>query len=93
MTDVTVPMDSSDGASAVLAIRSHAIQNILPHMVTAGIITIGLAVPKRSLVICGTAIPTNAIGPANAVTHADSILASVISIILNIFILIPMLFA
>lgn len=46
MTDVTVPMDSSDGASAVLAIRSHAIQNILPHMVTAGIITIGLAVPK-----------------------------------------------
>ena len=44
-----------------------------------GIITIGFDVPNAFLVRNGTAIPTKEIGPANAVTLADSTLESRIS--------------
>ena len=90
---VTVPIDNSDGASIVLAIKSQNIQNTEPHKKHAGITTIGFAVFNISLVICGTAIPTNDIGPAKAVTQEDKRLDKVIIIIRNTEILIPTLLA
>ena len=73
-TAVTELMASSVGANAVRAMRSHIMQNTAPHRNVPGIITRGRAVFIRDLVICGTAIPTNDIGPDSAVTHADSTL-------------------
>ena len=49
-------------------------QNTAPAKNVPGMITIGFDVPNAFLVRNGTAIPTNEIGPANAVTHADNIL-------------------
>ena len=63
-TAVTVLILSSVGANTVLAIRSHSRQNTLPPRKQAGIIRIGLFVPKILFVNCGTAIPTKEIGPA-----------------------------
>ena len=70
-TDVTVLIASSTGEKSVRAKRSQNIQNTAPHRNVVGITTIGLAVFKSILVICGTAMPTNDIGPAKAVTHAE----------------------
>lgn len=92
-TAVTVPIASSTGANAVRAIRSQNIQNTAPHKNDAGIINIGLVVLSKSFVICGTAMPTNDIGPAKAVTHADNILESNININRKNLIFIPILWA
>ena len=84
-------MDSSVGANAVRAIRSQPMQNTAPPRKAAGMTTTGLDVfsPRRTK--CGTAMPTNEIGPANAVTHADSTLDSTISATRNARILTPRL--
>ena len=74
--DVTVLIFNSTGASAILAIRSQIIQKTAPAKNVPGIITIGFDVPNAFLVRNGTAIPTKEIGPANAVTLADSTLES-----------------
>ena len=42
----------------------------------AGMVINGFVVLSDNLVICGTAIPTKDIGPARAVTHAESKLES-----------------
>ena len=89
--DVTVLMLSSTGAKAVLAIRSHIIQNTAPVIKHPGITIIGFDVPRHALVINGTAIPTKEIGPANAVTHAESTLDRSMSRVLNTLIFTPML--
>ena len=91
--DVTVLMLSSTGAKAVLAIRSHIIQNTAPVIKHPGITIIGFDVPRHALVINGTAIPTKEIGPANAVTHAESTLDRSMSRVLNTLIFTPMLWA
>lgn len=69
---VTVLMLNSVGANTVLAIISQTIQKILPPKKQAGIITNGLAVRNNNRRMCGTAIPTKEMGPANAVTQAES---------------------
>ena len=89
--DVTVLMLSSTGAKAVLAIRSHIIQNTAPVIKDPGITIIGFDVPRHALVINGTAIPTKEIGPAKAVTHAESTLDRSMSRTLNTLIFTPML--
>ena len=89
--DVTVLMLSSTGAKAVLAIRSHIIQNTAPVIKHPGITIIGFDVPRHALVINGTAIPTKEIGPAKAVTQAERMLDSKISVTRNALILTPML--
>ena len=89
--DVTVLMLSSTGAKAVLAIRSHIIQNTAPVIKHPGITIIGFDVPRHALVINGTAIPTKEIGPAKAVTHAESTLDRSMSRTLNTLIFTPML--
>ena len=92
-TAVTVPIASSDGENIVLAIRSQNIQKTEPHRKIAGIVTSGFVVLSDNLVICGTAIPTNDIGPASAVTQAESILDSITIHTLKNLILIPILCA
>ena len=57
-------MLSSVGANTVLAMRSHARQNTLPPRKQAGIIQMGLFVPKRCFTKWGTAMPTKEMGPA-----------------------------
>ena len=88
--EVTVEMLSSSGAKASLAIRSQNIQNTAPQTNVAGMTTMGFDVPKAPLVRKGTAIPTNEIGPANAVTVAEKMLDSIIRAILKTLILTPM---
>ena len=56
------------------AIPSQIKVMIEPPKKQAGIITIGFAVFITPRMICGTAIPTKEIGPANAVTVADKML-------------------
>ena len=90
---MTVPIASSDGENIVLAIRSQNIQNTEPHKNIAGIVTIGFVVLSDNLVICGTAIQTNDIGPASAVTQAERRLESSTIHTLKNFILIPILCA
>ena len=89
--DVTVLMLSSTGAKAVLAIRSHIIQNTAPVIKEPGITISGFDVPRLALAINGTAIPTKEIGPAKAVTHAESTLDRSMSRALNTLILTPIL--
>ena len=91
--DVTVLMLSSTGAKAVLAIRSHIIQNTAPVIKEPGITISGFDVPRHALAINGTAIPTKEIGPANAVTQAESTLDRRMSSARNTLILTPMLCA
>ena len=74
--DVTVLMFSSVGAKAVRAMRSHSIQNTPPPKNVAGMTTSGLDVFRQCRMRNGTAMPTNEIGPANAVTQAASRLDS-----------------
>lgn len=50
---------------------------------------IGFAVRNNRFTICGTAIPTNDTGPANAVTTADKMLDKITSNTRNILILTP----
>ena len=77
--EVTVLILSSVGAKAVLAIRSQIIQKTPPPIKVAGMITSGFAVPRDRFMRNGTAIPTKEIGPANAVTVAESTLDKKIS--------------
>ena len=51
------------------------------------------AVRNNRFTICGTAIPTNDTGPANAVTTADKMLDKITSNTRNILILTPIFFA
>ena len=76
---VTELMDNSVGANMVLAIRSENRQNTAPPRKQAGVIRIGFVVFNMFLTRCGTAIPTNEIGPAKAVTVAERMLESNIS--------------
>jgi hypothetical protein len=82
-TAVTELILSSVGAKTVLAIKSQKRQNTEPPIKHAGIIIIGFAVPNNAFISCGTAIPTNEIGPAKAVTQAESTLDSNIKSALN----------
>ena len=91
--DVTVLMDSSSGANAIRAIRSHIIQKTAPPRKVPGIMINGLEVLKLLFIRNGTAIPTNEIGPANAVTHADRILDNKINATRKSLIFTPMLCA
>jgi hypothetical protein len=88
---VTELMLSSVGAKAVLAMSSQTRVMILPPIKQAGIMIIGFAVFNNPLIICGTAIPTNDIGPAKAVTVADNRLETSISKILKARISTPIL--
>ena len=92
-TDVTVEMFSSVGANAVRAIRSQAMQNTAPPRNVAGMTTMGFDVFRNRFTRWGTAMPTNEIGPANAVTQADSTLDSRISATRNTLMFTPMLWA
>ena len=73
-------MESSTGAKIVRASKSQSTQNTPPPRKLTGIITIGFVVFTTLFTRCGTAIPTNEIGPANAVTQADNQLDNKISI-------------
>ena len=77
----------------VKSLKSQIMQNTAPMKNVPGIITIGFDVPKAFLARNGTAIPTNEIGPAKAVTQADNILDKRMRIIRNALILTPMLCA
>lgn len=79
ITAVTELMEISVGANIHLASTSQKRQNTAPPKKQAGIITIGLAVPKRHFMRWGTAMPTKEIGPAKAVTQADKRLDNKIS--------------
>ena len=72
--EVTVLIFNSIGANAILAIRSQIIQNTAPPTNVPGITTKGFDVRSACFTRYGTAIPTNEIGPANAVTLAERIL-------------------
>ena len=89
--EVTVLIFSSKGAKAILAIRSHIIQNTAPPRKVPGMMISGLEVLKLLFIKNGTAIPTKEIGPANAVTVADKMLESRISATLKKRIFTPML--
>ena len=78
-TAVTELMLTSVGAKAVRAMRSHIRQKAPPPKKQAGIITMGSAVLKRVFIRWGTAMPTKEMGPAKAVTQAESTLDSRIS--------------
>lgn len=86
-------MLSSRGEKIVLASKSHKIQKIEPSIKEAGIITIGLEVKKNLFAKNGTAMPTKEIGPANAVTVAESRLESRIRIGRKILVLTPIVLA
>lgn len=91
--DVTVLIFSSIGAKAILAIRSQIIQNTAPPINVPGITTNGFDVCSACFIRYGTAIPTNEIGPAKAVTLAESTLDKRISATLKNLIFTPMLCA
>ena len=73
-TAVTELMLTSVGAKAVRAMRSQNRQNTPPPRKHAGIIQRGSADLNRDFIRCGTAMPTKEMGPAKAVTQADSTL-------------------
>ena len=72
--EVTVLIFSSSGAKASLAIMSQNMQKTPPPRKVAGMTRRGLDVPRLPLIRKGTAIPTNEIGPAKAVTHDEKML-------------------
>lgn len=86
-------MLNSVGANIVLEIISQIMQKILPPRKQAGIINIGFEVFIIILIICGTAIPTNDTGPANAVTTAERNPERTISSVRSIFTFTPALAA
>lgn len=88
---VTELMLSSVGAKTVRAARSQNRQNTAPPAKHAGTCTSGFAVPNSPFISCGTAMPTNEIGPANAATQAESTLESRMSAARKARILTPML--
>lgn len=90
-TAVTELMLTSVGAKAVRAMRSHARQKMPPPRKLAGISKSGSAVLKSAFIRCGSAIPTNEMGPAKAVTQADNTLESRMSAARNALIGTPML--
>ena len=92
-TAVTELMLSSVGAKTVLAAKSQNRQNTAPPRKQPGIMSMGFAVLNRLFTRCGTAIPTKEIGPAKAVTQADSRLDSRISNTRSRRILTPMFLA
>ena len=57
----------------------------------AGIIRMGLFVFSNKREICGTAMPTNDMGPANAATEAESTPVAITSSTLKSFIFTPRL--
>ena len=65
-TAVTVLILSSVGANIILASKSQNRQNTAPPRKQAGIIYMGFVLFSMLFTMCGTAIPTNDIGPANA---------------------------
>ena len=71
-TAVTVLILSSVGANIILASKSQNRQNTAPPKKQAGIIYIGFVLFSMLFTMCGTAIPTNDIGPANATIHEES---------------------
>lgn len=91
--DVTVLIFSSIGANAILAIRSQIIQNTAPPINVPGITTNGFDVCSACFIRYGTAIPTNEIGPAKAVTLAESTLDKKDNATLKNLIFTPMLCA
>ena len=66
-------------------------QNTAPLRNVAGMTTMGLAVFRKRLVRWGTAMPTKEMGPAKAVTQADSRLDSTISAVRKTLMFTPML--
>ena len=66
-------------------------QNTLPKRKDPGMMTAGFEVPNSSRVIWGTATPTKEMGPARAVTTAESRLESAIRATRKARILTPML--
>ena len=75
-TAVTVLILSSVGANIILASKSQNRQNTAPPRKQAGIIYMGFVLFSMLFTMCGTAIPTNDIGHANATIHAESRLES-----------------
>ena len=75
----------------VRAIKSQPRQKMAPPKKHAGITVSGLAVFRKLLIRCGTAMPTNDTGPANAVTVAASKLDSKMSVTRKTFTFTPML--
>ena len=92
-TAVTELILISVGANTVRAIPSQNSVITAPPRKHPGIRIIGFAVWVASLIRCGTAIPTNEIGQANAVTHADSRLDSKISAMRSAFTFTPIFLA
>ena len=90
-TAVTELMLTEAGAKAVRAMRSHARQKMPPPRKLAGISKSGSAVLKSAFIRCGSAMPTNEMGPAKAVTQADNTLESRMSAARNALIGTPML--
>ncbi len=68
-------------------------QKTAPQRNTAGIMYCGRAVFRSERVMCGTAMPTNEMGPAKAVTQAESTLERRMISARNSLTLMPMLFA
>jgi len=93
ITEVTALIASSVGENRVRAIRSQNVQNTAPPRKVAGITMMGRDVPSSFFTRNGTAIPTNDIGPANAVTQAERMLEQRISTTLNVCTFTPTLFA
>ena len=91
--EVTVLIFNSIGANAIRAIKSHIIQKTAPPKNVAGMTTRGFDVFRHRFTRNGTAIQTNEIGPANAVTQAERILDNKISITRKNLILTPILCA
>ena len=89
--DVTVEMFNSEGANAVRAIRSQNMQKTPPPRKHAGITTRGFEEFSARFIRCGTAMPTNEMGPANAVTVADNTLEIRMSAVRNNLTFTPML--
>ncbi len=73
---VTAEIETSVGANTERAIKSQNRQKIAPPKNAPGMTTMGFDVPSARLMMCGTAMPTKLMGPANAVTVAASKLDS-----------------
>ena len=91
--DVTAEILSSVGANICLAKRSLNMQNTEPARKLAGTSTIGFDDFKSSLTRNGTAIPINEMGPAKAVTQAESTLENNITRTLQTLTFTPTLLA
>ena len=86
---VTVPTANSDGAKTTREIKSQNKQKTDPNKNDPGMSTIGFDVFISIRMMCGTAIPTKEIGPANATTVAESMLDNTMIAILVKRIFVP----